>query len=204
MFARVGWFALIMVFFFCFGRSLALELSSLSCYGVDSAMTVLRLRAVLVEQGFECRENRLAGSSDSLQLVFTRGDTQLSVLTYGPHVLEIFTPEVVAGGQSLRLGLERRQLVAQLGLPNAVERADEVELLYYRSGSGEFGVQLRHGKVDLFRLSPAQSPALTPLARSPESGGDVPRSAVGMCILGLALLAVRQTVRVAGTRFKHA
>lgn len=201
MFSKVGWFVLLTVLLMWFGRSSALELSSLSCYRVDSGMAVERLRAVLVGQGFECREFQLPGANDSLQLVFTRGETQLSVLTYGAQVLEIFTPEVVAGGRTLRLGLEREQLVAQLGLPNLVERADEVELLYYRSGSGEFGVQLRQGRVDLFRLSPAQS---APLAGAYESRENLPRSGVGMCILGLAGLAVTQTVRLARARLNHA
>jgi len=205
MFLRVGWFVLISTVFLilCIGRSSALELSSLSCYGVDSGMDVAQLRATLADQGFDCRESRLPGSSDSRQLVFSKGQTQLSVLTYGPQILEIFTPEVVSNGERLGLGLDRQQVVSELGLPNSVERADEVELLYYRSGSGEFGVQLRQGKVDLFRLSPAQSSALVPLTRPYESGENVPRSAVGMCILGMALLALAQTVKMARTRLVH-
>ncbi|MBX3172013.1 MAG: hypothetical protein KF760_31690 [Candidatus Eremiobacteraeota bacterium] len=204
MFPRIGVFLLIAVFLMCLGRSSALELSSLSCYGVNSQMTAPQLRAILNEQGFQCHEARLPGGGDSRQLVFTRGDTQLLVLTYGPQVLEIFTPEVAIRGHHLWLGMERRQLIAQLGLPNAVERADEVELLYYRSASGEFGVQMRQGKVDLFRLSPAQSPALMTLPGVHESTDTVPRSAVGMCILGLALLALSKTLHLARARFSHA
>lgn len=201
MFSRVGWFVLITVLLMWLGRSSSgLELASLTCYGVDSGMAVPRLRATLVEQGFQCRETQLPGSSDSRQLVFTRGETRLSVITYGPQVLEIFATEIVYGGEHLELGMERRQLVARLGLPNSVERADEVELLYYRSGSGEFGVQLRKGRVDLFRLSPAQSYALAPVTHPFDSGESIPRSAMGMCILGLSLLAVGQSLKMARGR----
>ena len=200
MFPRIGLFVLVTIFVCWFGRSSALELSSLNCYGVDSTMSVPQLCATLDEQGFVCRETRLPGSDDSRQLVFTRGETQLSVLTYGEQVLEIFTPEVSTQGKRFQLGLPRQALIAQVGLPNAVERADEVELLYYRSSSGEFGVQIRNGKVDLFCLSPAPSQTIQALGHGYDSSEDMSRSVVGMCILGLSLLAMGQMVGFARRR----
>jgi len=200
MFSRIGLFVLITVLVCWFGRSSALELSSLSSYGVDSTMSVPQLCSTLDEQGFVCREALLPGSDDSRQLVFTRGDTQLSVLTYGEQVLEIFTPEVTAQGKRLHLGMPRQALVAQLGLPNAVERADEVELLYYRGSGGEFGVQIRQGKVDLFRLSPAPTQTLQALGHGHDSSEDMSRSVVGMCILGLSLLGMSHMVGFARRR----
>jgi len=122
------------------------------------------------------------------------------VLTYGEQVLEIFTPEVSTQGKRLQLGLPRKALIDQMGLPNAVERADEVELLYYRGSGGEFGVQIRNGKVDLFRLSPAPSQTLQALGHGYDSSEDMSRRVVGMCIFGLSLLAMGWVVGLAQRR----
>jgi hypothetical protein len=204
MFPRLGLFVLVTVFFMWLGRSSALELASVTCYGVDSGMDVPAVRDSLLGQGFAVQENALPGSDQSRQLVFARGETRLSVLTYGEQVLEIFTPDVTFQGHELHLGMERRALVTQLGEPNEVERAGEVELLYYNGSSGELGVQLHQGRVDLFRLSPAPNvQALPPLSHPYDSSEDVSRSAVGVCILGLSLLAVGKTVSLARTRLAH-